>query len=344
MSHFTVLLTNANSEEDIEAQLLPFCENTEHLPESYIEFVDETDQYKNTYENSGVTTFTSPNGQVFNEWESLEKKSGQYMPSVFFSNSGKKPKEWMEQEEGWSKKFFSYKAQYPTFEEYCEKKLEMTPTKEGRYGYFSNPNAKWDWYVLGGRWRGFFKLFPGYVTGELGSSGVFDNTAPFDCVDWVEKQYIDFETMMESSKLEASQRYENFQRLIKVYGVPKTWEEIKQESSELEEEIRKNFWAQPIILEMQKEKLLQLFSSPEDVLEYGDGSDKVAQEYIETHRLSVVIPFALIHQGKWHQRGEMGWFGTSKSEMTRAQWIRHAWSIIESLPPQSKLALMDCHI
>ena len=26
-----------------------------------------------------------------------------------------------------------------------------------RYGYYYNPNAKWDWYSEGGRWRGFIK-------------------------------------------------------------------------------------------------------------------------------------------------------------------------------------------
>jgi hypothetical protein len=26
--------------------------------------------------------------------------------------------------------------------------------KDGRYGYFHNPNTQWDWYAVGGRWSG----------------------------------------------------------------------------------------------------------------------------------------------------------------------------------------------
>src|SRR5579859_6601454 len=28
----------------------------------------------------------------------------------------------------------------------------------GKKGYWENPNRKWDWYSLGGRWAGFFLL------------------------------------------------------------------------------------------------------------------------------------------------------------------------------------------
>lgn len=45
----------------------------------------------------------------------------------------------------------SIKKRYPTFEKYMNhygyKKNEYT----GRYGYYENPNAKWDWYAIGGR-------------------------------------------------------------------------------------------------------------------------------------------------------------------------------------------------
>ena len=29
--------------------------------------------------------------------------------------------------------------------------------KNGRYGYFHNPNAQWDWYKIEGRWQGELK-------------------------------------------------------------------------------------------------------------------------------------------------------------------------------------------
>lgn len=40
---------------------------------------------------------------------------------------------------------------------------------DGDWGYWHNPNAKWDWYQVGGRWRGYFKLKDGAV-GKMGES------------------------------------------------------------------------------------------------------------------------------------------------------------------------------
>jgi hypothetical protein len=42
---------------------------------------------------------------------------------------------------------------FPTFEEYAKAyDLEYDPL-EGDYGYWDNPNGRWDWYEIGGRWK-----------------------------------------------------------------------------------------------------------------------------------------------------------------------------------------------
>lgn len=46
----------------------------------------------------------------------------------------------------------------------CPKQyLEYIKDDDGT-GYYENPNAKWDWYLLGGRWTGSIKL-------KIGSNG-----------------------------------------------------------------------------------------------------------------------------------------------------------------------------
>jgi hypothetical protein len=55
-------------------------------------------------------------------------------------------------------KRISHKTRYTTFEEFAERWYKRKPNENGKYGYWHNPNAKWDWYELGGRWTGFFKL------------------------------------------------------------------------------------------------------------------------------------------------------------------------------------------
>jgi hypothetical protein len=61
----------------------------------------------------------------------------------------------------------------------------------GDWGYYRNPRAKWDWFVLGGRWQGSLRLLPGRtgVTGEQAYEeepllpGTADQ-ARFGDVDW----------------------------------------------------------------------------------------------------------------------------------------------------------------
>jgi hypothetical protein len=42
------------------------------------------------------------------------------------------------------------------FEEYAREWHGRTERMiPNRFGYWQNPNAKWDWYEVGGRWAGF---------------------------------------------------------------------------------------------------------------------------------------------------------------------------------------------
>jgi len=43
-----------------------------------------------------------------------------------------------------------------------------------------NPNSKWDWYQLGGRWSGRIQLKEGATSGTVGAAGVFGNEIGID--------------------------------------------------------------------------------------------------------------------------------------------------------------------
>jgi hypothetical protein len=50
---------------------------------------------------------------------------------------------------------------------------------EGDWGFWSNPDAKWDWFMLGGRWQGRLRLFPGR-SGTSGECSWTNDGAPED--------------------------------------------------------------------------------------------------------------------------------------------------------------------
>ena len=68
------------------------------------------------------------------------------------------------------------------------------------WGYYKNPQQKWDWYSVGGRWSGFFLLKNG-ATGKLGMPGIYgreeENELP-NRADQAKKGDIDWEGMRQN--------------------------------------------------------------------------------------------------------------------------------------------------
>jgi len=101
-------------------------------------------------------------------------------------------------------------AKYPTFkhmaEEYHGYKLDG---ETGKYGYWENPNSKWDWYQLGGRWLGTFKKKKGSEA-ELGSGSLLMSSGPTFDADSIKKGDVDWEGMNNDagSKKELSETWE----------------------------------------------------------------------------------------------------------------------------------------
>lgn len=63
--------------------------------------------------------------------------------------------------------------------------------KENKYGHWTNPNGKWDWYVLGGRWDNYFKLKNGTYSnqalkGDIDFEGMEKEAADKALITWEE--------------------------------------------------------------------------------------------------------------------------------------------------------------
>jgi len=81
-----------------------------------------------------------------------------------------------------------------------------------------NPDSKWDWYQVGGRWHGYFKLKVGAVAMALSDPGVFDN-GPLHDADQARKGDVDLEGMREAAGEAAGERWDLFQHLPEPRGV-----------------------------------------------------------------------------------------------------------------------------
>lgn len=165
MSHFTVGVI-CKELNDYEKLLAPYQENNMgYCPKEYLKFTSTSKEEKKRYENDTTERFVTDDGKYLYTWDSCFKVRIDEEEYEKLKNlKGTKVSSY-----GWGseRKFYKldhsllkgevkevpYKELCPTFGCFMEEYGDGEFDKEmNDYGYWENPNAKWDWYVIGGRW------------------------------------------------------------------------------------------------------------------------------------------------------------------------------------------------
>jgi len=246
-------------------------------------------------------------------------------------------------EEDLEKEFENFKIEYPKDKDKYQFAKEWGKNYHGYvynkeekgYGYYRNPNSKWDWYLMGGRWSGFFKLKDNTESEiKLGEPGAFNNQPREGYVDQALKGDIDFEGMTNDVVEKSEEEYNKFHNILNGRTVP-IWKEILEKyGTEKIDDARKEYNENQVIKDLMQagyhfniEKFL---------------IDK--ETFLKISADSAFVTYALVKDGEWHQRGEMGWFGMSSNEKENDVWNSEFHKIIDSLPDDTILTLVDCHI
>lgn len=66
--------------------------------------------------------------------------------------------------------------------------------------------------------------------------------------------------------------------------------------------------------------------------------------YVRRAHASVTSTYAMLIDGEWVARGEMGWFGMSRGDLDKETWSTKVAETIDGLPDDTLLTLVDCHI
>jgi hypothetical protein len=307
MSHFTVLVIGHNPED----QLQPFQENNmDDCPKEYLAFNSVEDEYKERFAKE------NPNAQY-------------------------------ESEEAYKVAFDSYLK---------DRGYEKDPTT-GQYGYWENPNAKWDWYQLGGRWTGFFKL-KADANKEFaiqGSAGLMTKPAGKGYADTALKRDIDIAGMRAEEEKEAKERYERIESIFP-NGIPKieiAWSKIIDSDGpykDMSRDDRREFYHNQEGVKAWKEAThLKADEVSDDLRSFYIWADQEdfqcsKEEYIKKAGDGVLLTFAVLKDGKWYERGEMGWWACVSNEKSEGEWEREFSQLIDELPEDTLLSVYDCHI
>lgn len=101
--------------------------------------------------------------------------------------------------------------------------------------------------------------------------------------------------------------------------------------------LRPIYHGQPAIFAYNRMKNGFSFTGPVEAFGFDE------DEYVKNAR-NWVVPYAFVINGEWVAKGKMGWFGMSNDKVGREDWNSKFWDMIESLPPETMITVVDCHI
>lgn len=211
----------------------------------------------------------------------------------------------------------------------------------------TNPNKKWDWYEVGGRWTGALKAKPGAYVGRVGRPGLMTDPAKAGTFDQLQKRDVDFEEMRDEKAREAGEDWD----LVKSVAGELTWEswEAVRErvggdkdapyDAKKMEEARAFYNGQEAIKKLNADKAVRDFS--------WDGLDRFLvprDEYVQAARDNAIATFAVLKDGQWYERGKMGWWACVTDKKEDGEWGREFTKLIDELDGEKWLTVVDCHI
>jgi hypothetical protein len=200
----------------------------------------------------------------------------------------------------------------------------------------TNPNRKWDWWRVGGRWSGMLKLKTG-ATGETGSPGLMGShfAEGADRADQALKRDIDFTGMRDEAAQKAGALWDKARAIT----CGKTWESWPSVRARMEIEAARQFYnEQPAITALKA-------ADKDEFGRYIDDTLAGSREaFVNAARNRAGATFAVLYKGEWTERGRMGWWACVSDEMDENKWYELYASLLDGLPDDTLLTVVDCHI
>jgi hypothetical protein len=382
MSHFTVLVKvspeqlviSGNVEDSIEQMLAPYQENNMgDCPKEFMEFNDLEPEYLEEYENESQDRVVFPDGTMKSQHAKEFYFEDPDDDSPFSSKKFHLP-------EDCELKEFPNTELYATFEEFVEDYHGgERDTETGKYGYWDNPNKKWDWYQIGGRWRGMLRtkenVEKGY--GERSSVAVMSAQDNGDTdylqdqpheADYARVGDIDFEGMDLEVDIKIDewwakyQKYLQFEELVERGGYVRgekwiQYEEVKEHLGWDEKEYNDIRWMDHDVHQIfyklgirkpKKDENGKEIVNPETGKWDWEEDEPVTLEDLKTkhrHRWEFGT-WAVLDADGWHEKGEMGWWGFSSESVEEGQEWNKSFvdTFLKNEDPDTMIVIVDCHI
>lgn len=385
MSHFCLLVvTDTDSPEELEKALQPFHEfECTGDDDQYVQEIDDTEKHRASYDSETQSMIRMPDAQLitasdeqfYRDPTDEEKKLMGPLdrPKIRFVPEGATEVEVPVKELKSFRDFLQDWTDRPTFT--ADQVIDRS-RDAGKYGYTlvdaegnvlktfdrTNPDPKWDWWQIGGRYTG--QMTPGYDpekdplnqeqctlchgTGKRadmevangcngcrgkGISTKWPTSWAEHAGDRVRVSDIPWQALEEQSVKEATDEWDKAAALTQGLELPGTWASFRDEHGV--EKAREIYNALPAVTALREwfdtGRIIEKLKKPRD-------------EILADARNEPIGCFAILHEGKWYERGEAGWWGIVTNEMDEDVWATRVTELLRSLPPEKFVTVVDCHI
>jgi hypothetical protein len=323
MSHFTVLVV-AENEDDLHEKLLPFHERESTGYDDYCTWVDDihdknlekyrTEKIECIIQNGKILGTKYSNDPIIKSMYVREKKDGDIFSTEYFKLK-----------DGYDIVEECFNNIYSTFDEYMTDWCGYTEKnpKTGKFERWTNPNSKWDWYAVGGRWEGLLSLKNG------GNSS------------WAVVSDVDFDRMYTKEQDKLEKEWKLFHQLYN--ECDKEWSNIEEDGylrwSNRNPRVKELLTSDSYLrAKYAFDKMDWIMWSLDDVMSF-------FKKNIEEYSSPGGLTYAFIdNNGNWNQKGEMGWFGIDDPDKATNCYDGEWWKFVQSLRLDNNIYIVDCHI
>lgn len=134
--------------------------------------------------------------------------------------------------------------------------------------------------------------------------------------------------------------YARFEEAIKGQPPAQSFAAIREDLED-DEEARKVYWGQPLIKALSGAGLLPFNGDYRDFYCLDSGG---RDAFVARARDQAISTHAVLKDGVWCERGEMGWWGVVSDAKSADEWLSEVAKLLESLPDDTLLSVYDCHI
>lgn len=196
-------------------------------------------------------------------------------------------------------------------------------------GCWHNPQGHFDNYKIGGRWSGYFKLKPG-EQGFLGDTSILEE--PRNLHGYADSCFlhqVDIAGMQQDAAKQAGIEYDGAQQIINDRTLIMLDDLLQNNDSYA---ARQEYMRNKVVFD------LNMHNFQDHYLYHLSRED-----FIQFKIDCTMVSHAMLVCDSWHENPRPRHIYTQKEAQQQKQWAEFFWKQINSLDPNTRLTLLDCH-